>query len=213
MLDKKLFKQIKVITIPEYIYQVQTSKSRLTKYFHAKTGRDKVKKDILEIPKKYKAIGYDLEGYVITAENQRIIANPLAAGTSKYVPINGQIFYSQNGGQFTRVKIVNALHEFYKEALEGIQPFVSQDYPIVMVVNWFCPYSHKTLDNTNFAAVYIKTFEDVLTNMGIIRDDEVKYVTGSFPIYTPVEDFEHRKIIFTFYQDLRAEVQQFKLKL
>lgn len=213
MLDKKLFKAIKIIEIPKYLYQVQTSKSRLTKYFHKDSGRGKTKKELNEIPKKYKAVGYDLMGYAITAEGERIISNPIAAGTSKYVPINGQIFYSQSGGQFTRAKIVKALHEYYTEMLEGIEPFVTKDYPLVMSVNWFCPYSHKTLDNTNFAAVYIKTFEDVLTNMGIIKDDEVRYITGSFPIYTPVEDFEDRKIVFTFYQDLRAEVQQLKITI
>lgn len=213
MLDKKLFKAIKIIEIPKYLYQVQTSKSRLAKYFHKDSGRGKTKKELNEIPKKYKAVGYDLMGYAITAEGERIISNPVAAGTSKYVPINGQIFYSQSGGQFTRAKIVKALHEYYTEMLEGIEPFVTKDYPLVMSVNWFCPYSHKTLDNTNFAAVYIKTFEDVLTNMGIIKDDEVRYITGSFPIYTPVEDFEDRKIVFTFYQDLRAEVQQLKITI
>ncbi len=94
MLDKKLFKAIKVITIPQYLYQVQTSKSRLTKYFHRDSGRGKTKKDLTEIPKKYKAVGYDLQGYVVTVTGDRIISNPVAAGTSKYVPINGQIFYS-----------------------------------------------------------------------------------------------------------------------
>lgn len=213
MLDEKLFKKIKIIEIPKYLYQVQTSKSRLTKYFHQNSGRGKVKKALEDIPKKYKATTYDLLGYALDDKGQKIIANPLAAGTAKYIPINGQIFYSQSGGQFTRAKIVKALHEYYTEMLEGIEPFVTKDYPLVMTVNWFCPYSHKTLDNTNFASVYIKTFEDVLTNMGIIKDDEVRYITGSFPIYTPVDDFEDRKIIFTFYQDLRAEVQQLKLKI
>lgn len=211
MLDEKLFKKIKIIEIPKYLYQVQTSKNRLTKYFHQNSGRGKVKKSLEDIPKKYKATTYDLLGYALDDKGQKIVANPLAAGTAKYVPINGQIFYSQSGGQFTRAKIVKSLHEYYTEMLEGIEPFVTKDYPLVMTVNWFCPYSHKTLDNTNFAAVYIKTFEDVLTNMGIIKDDEVRYITGSFPIYTPVEDFEDRKIIFSFYQDMRAEIQQFKM--
>jgi hypothetical protein len=58
---------------------------------------------------------------------------------------------------------------------------------------------------------YQKTFEDVLTNMGIIKDDEVRYVTGGFPIYTPIQNFEDRKLVFTFYTDMRAEIQQFKL--
>lgn len=209
MLDEKLFKKLKTITISNYITEVQVSKSRMTKYYHQKAGRGKTFKPIDKIPKKYNAVGYDLEGYVIDKNNNRIISNPLSAGTGKFVPINGQMFYSQNGGQFTRSKVVKALHEFYTDKLQNIKPF--KDYPMVLVVNWFCPYSHKTLDNTNFAAVYIKTFEDVLTNMGLIEDDNVKYITGSLPIYTPVEKFEDRRIEFTFYHDRRAEVQQLKL--
>jgi hypothetical protein len=67
------------------------------------------------------------------------------------------------------------------------------------------------MDVTNMASVYMKTFEDTLTNNGYIVDDEVRYVSGGFPIYTPVDTFENRKIIFTFYQDLRAEIKQLKL--
>jgi len=211
MLDKKYFKKIKEITIPHYIHQVQVSNKRLTKYYHQNSGRGKVKKAINEIPKKYGAIGYDLMGYAIDKDNRRIIANPLSAGTAKYVPINGQIFYSQKGGQFTRAKIVQELHSFYKDHLQDFKPFLDKEYPLVIQMNWFCPYSHKTMDSTNMYFAYQKTFEDVLTNMGIIKDDEVRYVTGGFPIYTPIQNFEDRKLVFTFYTDMRAEIQQFKL--
>jgi hypothetical protein len=215
MLDKKLFKQIRQITIPEYIYQVQTSKARIAKYFHKNSGRGKVKKDILDVPKKYKAVGYDLEGYVIDANNNRIVANSVSVGKPKFIPINGQLFYSQNGGKFTRSKVVNALHEYFKEELVKLnfQPFEDNNYPIVIQMNWFAPYSHKTPDSTNMSFAYLKTFEDTLTNNGYIIDDEVRYVTSSFPIYSPVDSFDDRKLVFTFYQDMRAEVQQFKLKI
>ncbi len=210
MLDKKYFKKIKEITIPHYIHQVQVANKRITKYYHQKSGRGKVKKDITEIPKKYGATGYDLMGFAIDKEGRRIIANPLSAGTAKYIPINGQIFYSQKGGQFTRAKIVQELHSFYKDNI-NLKPFLDKDYPLVIQMNWFFPYSHKTMDSTNMYFAYQKTFEDVLTNMGIIKDDEVRYVTGGFPIYTPIQNFEDRKLVFTFYTDMRAEIQQFKL--
>jgi hypothetical protein len=207
MLDEKLFKKITQIEIPNYIYQVQVSKSRRVKYFHSsKTGIGKVKKLLEDLPKKHKAIivGTDLEGFYIDKNGERVIANPLAAGTAKFVPINGQMFYS-SGNQFTRVKIVNALHDFFSSEIKrvSLQPFKKSDYPIVITLEWFAPYSHKTMDITNMYSVYQKTFEDTLVNEGILIDDEVKYVTGGFPIYTPVEKFEDRKFIFTFYQDLR----------
>lgn len=212
MLDEKQFKKLTTLEIPEYIYQVQVSKSRNIKYFHKDSGRGKVKKTIEKIPKKYKAVGYDLLGFALDDKGQKIIANPIAAGTAKYVPINGQVFYSSSG-KFTRAKIVTVLHDYFKEILEQVEfkPFNKGDYPIVIQLEWFAPYSHKTMDVTNMASVYMKTFEDTLTNNGYIIDDEVRYVSGGFPIYTPVEKFEDRKIIFTFWQDMRAEIQQLKL--
>jgi len=213
MLDKKYFKKIKEITIPHYVHQVQISNKRLTKYYHQNSGRGKVKKAIEDIPKKYGANCYDLEGYAVDKDFRRIIANPLSAGKARFVPINGQIFYSQKGGQFTRAKIVQELHSFYKDHLENFTPFTDKQYPLVIQMNWFCPYGHKTMDSTNMYFAYQKTFEDVLTNLGIIEDDEVRYVTGGFPIYTPIDSFEDRKLVFTFYTDMRAEIQQFKLNL
>jgi Holliday junction resolvase RusA-like endonuclease len=212
MLDGKQFKKLTTLEIPEYIYQVQISKSRNVKYFHQNSGRGKVKKELKDIPKKYKATSYDLLGYALDDKGQKIIANPIAAGTAKYVPINGQVFYSSSG-KFTRAKIVTVLHDYFKEILEEVKfkPFVKTDYPIVIQLEWFAPYNHKTMDVTNMASVYMKTFEDTLTNNGYIVDDEVRYVSGGFPIYTPVDTFENRKIIFTFYQDLRAEIKQLKL--
>lgn len=217
MLDEKLFKKITTIEILQYIYQVQTSKKRKVKYFHSnKTGIGKVRKSLEDLPKKHKSIitGTDLEGFYVNKNNERIIANPLAAGTAKYVPINGQLFYA-SGNQFTRVKVVNALHEFFGEEIEKakLEPFKNNDYPIIITLEWFTTYSHKTMDVTNMYSVYQKTFEDTLVNKGILVDDEVRYVTGGFPIYTPIDNFEDRKLVFTFYQDLRLEVQQLKLKI
>lgn len=210
MLNEKYFKKIKEITIPEYIYQVKTANARLTKYFHKNSGRGKVKKALEDIPKMYKAIGYDLEGYAINA-NGRIIANSRSAGTSRFVSINGQIFYSQKGGHHTRAKVVTELHNWYKEILKNHTPFLDKEYPLVIQMDWYCPYSHKTMDSTNMFFAYHKTFEDCLTNLGIIKDDEVKYVTGALPLWYPCEKFEDRKLVFSFYTDNRAEIQQFKL--
>lgn len=213
MLDESQFKKIKEIEIPEYIYQVQTSKARLVKYFHKNSGRGKKKVEIADIPKKYKAWSYDLEGYAINDKNERIVANSKSAGTPKFVPINGQLFYSQSGGKFTRSKVVSALHEYFKTELEKLdfQPFEKDKYPIVIQMNWFAPYSHKTPDGTNMSFAYLKTFEDTLTNNKYIIDDEVRYVTSSFPIYSPCEKFEDRKLVFTFYQDMREQINQLKL--
>ena len=45
MINEKDFKKVKEITVPQYIYQIQVSKSRNVKYFSNKTGRGRVKKE------------------------------------------------------------------------------------------------------------------------------------------------------------------------
>lgn len=211
MLDETKFKKIKELVIPEYIYEVQMSAKRNTKYFSIKSGRGRVKRETLEdMPKRYKNLSLDLDGFWLE-KGEKIIGNPRAAGTPKLTPINGQVFYSQTGGKFTRAKIVKELHLWYSEILKDFEPFKESDYPIVIVLNWFCPYSHQTMDSTNMFFAYHKTFEDTLTNLEIITDDKVIYTTGGFPIYTPCDKFEDRKLVFSFWKDMRAEIQQLKL--
>lgn len=211
MLDERYFKKIKEITVPEYIMKIKLSESQRTKYFHKSSGTGKTKKTLNKIPKKYKAVGFDLLGFAITTSGERIISNPQAAGTNKFAAINGQLFYAGKGGHFTRNKIVRELHLYYEEILKDHKPFQPNEYPIIIQMNWFLPYSHQTPDNFNNAFAYLKAFEDTLTEMKIIPDDEVRYVPGTFPIYTPCEKLEDRKIVFTFWTDNRAEIQQFKL--
>lgn len=211
MLDEKLFKKIKTIEIPEYIYQIKLSEKQRCKYYSTIPGRNRVTKITKWAEKLIK--GTDENGYYIGADGGRIISNFRNAGTPKMLNINGQLFYSQNGGEFTRAKVVTELHAFYKPFVEAIKKIKKEHYPLVITYNWFCPYEHKTLDNFNWATAYVKTFEDVLTNLGVIEDDEVRFMTGSFPIYTPVEKIEDRKIVIDFWQDNRQEIQQLKLKI
>jgi hypothetical protein len=211
MLDEKQFKKLTTLEIPEYIYQIKASEKQLNKYYSAKPGRQRVTK-ITKWAEKL-IVGQDLNGFYLDKDGNRIVSNFKKAGTPKYIPVNGQVMYSQKGGEFTRALMVRELHQYWKDILEeaNFQPFNKKYYPIVIQMNWFAPYSHQTPDNFNFAFAMFKTFEDTLTNNNYIVDDEVRYVSGGFPIYTPVDTFEDRKIIFTFYQDLRNEIQQLKL--
>jgi hypothetical protein len=136
MLDEKQFKKIKEITIPEYIYQVKLSESRRVKYFSNKTGRGRVKKEIEDLPKKHKVIGTDLEGFYLGLDNQRIIANPKAAGTSKYVAINSQLFYSSTHPAI-RNKIMKTLHTYWSDIFKNHAPFVKEEYPLFTTIDWY----------------------------------------------------------------------------
>lgn len=209
MLNEKLFKKLTSITIPEYIYQIQVSKSRNIKYFHQNSGRGKVKKELDKIPKKYKAVSYDLLGYAVNSNNEKIIANPLAAGTAKYVPINSQVLYSSSG-QFIRAKIMKELHAYYSEIfLELLKPFQNQEYPLFIWIDWYAPNQHKTQDIDNFTYITEKAMFDSLQECSLIPDDTVDYICGQGSLFHEIEHFEDRKLIVSFYT--YTEVQQLKL--
>jgi Holliday junction resolvase RusA-like endonuclease len=198
MLDEKQFKKLKTIEIPQYIYQIQVSKSRNVKYFHQESGRGKVKKALQDIPKKYKATSYDLLGFALNDKNEKIIANPLAAGTAKYVPINSQVLYSSSG-QFIRAKVMKELHAYYSEIFEVLVPFTKQEYPLFIWIDWYAPNQHKTQDIDNFTYITEKAMFDSLQECGIIPDDTVDYICGQGSLFHEIENFEDRKLEISFY--------------
>ena len=208
MLDEKYFKKLKTIEIPKYIYQIQVSKSRNVKYFHQTSGRGKVKKALEDIPKKYKATSYDLLGFALDDKGQKIIANPLAAGTAKYVPINSQVLYSSSG-QFVRSKIMKELHVYYSEIFEILMPFTKKEYPLFIWIDWYAPNQHKTQDIDNFTYIMEKAMFDSLQECNIIPDDTVDYICGQGSLFHEIENFEDRKLKISFYTYM--EKQQLKL--
>jgi hypothetical protein len=207
MLDPKYFKNVYVKEFPKYPTQVPLSLSRRAKYYSTLKGKQRIDK----IPKWLEKKGYNVDplGFCLDENNERIIANKRSIGTPKYSPINGQIFYSQKGGKFTRAKVVKFLHQYFSENIDDIPVF--KDYPTVIQLNWCFPYGNQTMDNTNMSFAYVKVFEDTLVEQGKIIDDEVRYISGGLSLFTPVQNYEDRNLIFTFYEDRRKEIQQLKL--
>jgi hypothetical protein len=207
MLDPKYFKKIYEKEFPQYPTKIPLSLSRRAKYYSTLTGKQRVNK----IPKWLEKKGYTIDplGFCLDENQERIIANKRSVGTPKYSPINGQIFYSQKGGKFTRAKVVKYLHEYFVENTKDVPVF--KTYPMVLTLDWKIPYGYQTMDNTNMSFAYVKVFEDVLVATEKITDDEVRYISGGASIFTPVDTFEDRSLVFTFYEDNRKEIQQLKL--
>jgi hypothetical protein len=199
MLNEKQFKLLQILEVPKYIYQIQVSKNRNTKYFHQDSGRGKTKKLILEIPKKYKAWGYDLEGYAVDYKNQRIISNPVAAGKPRFVSVNSQVLYSSSG-QYTRALVMKTLHAYWVEQLSKIPAFLNSQYPLFIWIDWYAPNEHKTQDIDNFTYIVEKAFFDALQESEIIPNDTVNYICGQASKFHEINDFEDRKLVIKFYQ-------------
>lgn len=185
--------------------KVMLSKSRKAVYYSRIPGRLRKTK----IPRRLENNATDIEGYLIDDKGERIAANIRTAGTPKYLSINNQHIYA--GNYITRLQIVNGLKEF-------LLPYVQQlpkieELPLIIDCELFTPQGTANWDIENFGVIYSKVFNDLLVREEKIPDDSVKFITqpGSGPKFTPVESMEDRKIVYTFYQDLRQDIQQLKL--
>jgi len=185
--------------------KVTLSKKRKPIYYNKNPGKLRKTK----IPKRYKNNLTDIEGYILDEAGNRIMANSRSAGTPKYLSINNQHIYA--GNYLTRVRIVNGLKEFLYPYVVNLP--IIRELPVIIDCELFTIPGAANWDIENFGVIYSKVFNDLLVSEGKIPDDSVRFITqpGSGPKFTPVASIDDRKIIYTFYQDLRAEVQQLKL--
>jgi hypothetical protein len=180
------------IEMPNYITQVKMSNSRRPKYF-SKTDK---------IPKKYQAYGYDSKGRLCGPDGQPIVKNSKSVNNPRYKRINGQDFYSGLSTPIIRVKIVNAIKDFYRPFLEHMPKI--KTFPIQIECKLYdvpgkCDWD---LDNK---WIYCKVFQDLLVNMGKIPDDNIRYVSRSASIeFHAVENEEDKKLVFIIKQDHRT---------
>ncbi len=92
--------------------------------------------------------------------------------------------------------------------IQATKPIVK--FPLILEVEvWdfrldaeFC--RNKLWDIGNRILPYNKSFEDILTDLGIIPDDCIDFITGSpAPIFYPIKLGEQRKLIYNIYLDRR----------
>ena len=186
------------ITVKNPLEHVIISNKRRTEYY--KKG-DK-------IPKKYINLRFDKKGYLKSKSGERVIKNPIAAGSPKKWKINGQGLYSGVVNRFTRKKMKDQLSEHYIKNWDIKKDFfIPMDmYPLA--IDW---EFHTTIDKGNWDLdnkwIYLKVFLDTLSAQGVIFDDSIKYITKApSPIFFPVENKEESKFVFRFYRDDRPEI-------
>ena len=183
-----------IITFPNYLDRIQVTKNRKVKYFLKDASK--------VIPKKYHNntygfIGYknkDRIEYILTNKetNEKVIANPKAAGTPKNIMINGQSIYNQGINKFTRAIVMNRLKAYFKEYLTDVDSSTWQ-YPIKIKYNFYTT-NNRRFDLDNHSNLYIKAFQDCLTNLNIIPDDNVNYINNIESQFTEIENYEDRKL-------------------
>lgn len=139
--------------------------------------------------------------------NTKVIANPKAAGTPSFEIINAQKLYNQHMTSFTRAKIVTFLHNYFKFELSNKEKIcrdiknLSIQSPLRMSLE-----IHDTIkvdDNSYWDAgnrgwLYVKAFEDTLTNLGIIKDDNTLFIPRPCSyLHIPIHKKLERKLIIT----------------
>jgi len=161
------------------------------------------KKD--KIPKKYqgKLFFFNKRGRLCTNDGEPIIRNARSVNTPRYKKINGQDFYAGSTRPVMRVKIVNAIKDSFRPYLCKVRKIPKDKYPIQITCAMFDLPGKANWDLDN-KWIYLKVFQDLLVNEGIILDDNIQYISKAASMeFWPIEDEEDRKLVFVITQDTR----------
>lgn len=183
------------IEIPEFIEYVKMSNSRRATYY----------KPTDKLPKKYQdpSFFFDTKNRLCTSDGTPIVRNARSAGTPRMKKINGQDFYAGSTRPVIRVKIVNAIKDSFRPYLHNVYKIPADKYPIQISCAMYDVPGKADWDLDN-KWIYLKVFQDLLVQMKIIPDDNIKYVSKAASMeFCPVETTEERKLVFTITSDDR----------
>jgi|TARA_R110000744_G_scaffold5036_1_gene17732 hypothetical protein len=186
------------IEIPQFIKKVMVAKARRIKYYK-KGGK---------IPKKYANNKFDNKGRMINSDGDHVVANPRTIGTARYLTINGQQLYNARMSPHMRSKIVNAVKESYMPYVKNVKPI--KKLPVAISLDFYDTTRQANWDLDN-QWLYGKCFQDLIVKLGILPDDDIKYITqASAPRFFPVDTEEERKLIFHITTETRVEILKHK---
>lgn len=211
------------IEIPEYITHIKLSNKRRPKYYQLKGKKWKPKDLSKTLQSKLDSKEYGITGaYLVDENKQKVIANPIAAGTPKFLKLGGNDFTTGFGSPHIRNKVVTELKKFFLPfIIDQLKPIDRNDTPLIIEWELHAPIPKIMYDLSNLW-FYYKYFEDCLfekqDNNGksitpILPDDNLQYITkpGNAPLFCPVETWEDRKFVFIFYKDDRPLIKSKEL--
>lgn len=213
---------LRELVIPKYIRRVRLSDARRAEYYEL--GKKKIKAKKYQDTSKYgfrpfKVIrnGKLTEVYFLTnlATGDRVLKNPLSAGTPKDKLINGQDIYNQTIIEQTRNKILQEIKKSFTPYVNTLEPIDIFDLPVRIEVELHDTIleegSSQLWDVDNRFYMYGKAFQDVLTgnklkgvarNKIILPDDNNLIVSKPpAPLFIPVSSSEERKLVFKIYKE------------
>lgn len=170
---------------------------------------------IVEVIKAKKARYYLAD----TETDELVIANITQAGKPRIIKIKGQDIYSGNVREFTRGVIMEQIKESFKPYIKNTPKIT--EYPIEIICEIHTPVKNINdrakqgvggrWDVDNHAYPYLKAFPDLLTEEGIIEDDDRLHITiPAHAIYNPCDKEEDRKLVFIIKKDDRDIIKNNK---
>lgn len=185
-----------IIEIPEYPEKVQLSQKRRAKYYT---------KSSKSIPQKYKdPKKYQFKKGILTniETGEKVVKNSSTANKPRFKAISGNELIS---GMHPRIreKIYDSIKSHYKKFLPDAKD-VTLKFPVKINMKLYSTIKYGDWDLDNAGIFYIKTFQDLLVEKGILPNDSIKYITKApSPEFYPVDKEADRKIVFELSHDSR----------
>ena len=203
------------IEIPKYIRKVKLSNARKRKYYE-KGKKAPVAKKYADTSK-YGWKKYGSKQFLIDLEtDERVVANPRAAGTPKYMVVNGQKIYNAEASPHVRSKVMGDIKKSFAPFIDSLDPIDLDCFPVNIHLEIHDVITeepnNQLWDVDNRSMPYIKAFQDCLTgnkdkdgknrNKQIIPDDHVLFITQPpIPKFIPVDNEDDRKLVFTIVRE------------
>lgn len=168
-----------VVTIENPKEHFPVSKSRRAKYFKINDP----------LPKKYQNKNFIFKKYnsgelrLYNVDNQEfVIKNNKVAGKPKLWKVNGQELYNGSLFHSTRAKIAKEVHLYLREYIKDLPNMTANlekgSYlSIKMVI--YSPLPDNVFWDCSNKWIWIKWFEDVLSDAKKIKDDNILYIRSS----------------------------------
>ena len=152
------------IEIPNYLRKVKLSEARKKKYYVKGKNEPVAKK--YNNTEHYEWVKFKGQYFLVDVETrERVISNPRAAGTPRFITINGQKIYNGEIDKHVRNKVLSSIKDSFAPYINKLP--VITEYPIRIDMEIHDtirePSSNAMWDVDNRAWTYIKAFQDCLT--------------------------------------------------
>lgn len=110
----------------------------------------------------------------------KIIKNTQSHGTESYLSINAQHIYNSNMSHIKRWSYIKKIKELIRPFLKDIKPI--KQFPIKLSGNLYCPIGKGDWDLDNLTFIYSKVIQDLMVELKIIPDDNIRYINKSMDL-------------------------------